>query len=370
MTLFRRARSSRRTGAGVRPAQGVLLVAAAITLAAAAVVWLDARDRTVKERTVTVTTAKTPHTSRVALTPDPGCRGLSAGQRATRRNCRTSHTVTRLRAASHSRVLVSKTTPVASGGSSPVLLALLAVTAAFALASAFFARVTEMGFLGVSIKLGPVLAEAVRDMDAQTPAGQAAGVFEEFFAVLRRLFVDKGDLSIDDVERAKREALESRDDARRNITVSGSGPSARVRVESPTGRMIKVTTASQWLPQNIFSSDRVQTLDGADEDMGRRLYAIDTAASQVVAALSYELLGTSGAVVVAPLLVDLGAGVVAYNGAVELVDHVRALTELLGRPRFAVRADGPADRNLMQAVGLRPLSPAEAADMPDGEYWG
>ncbi len=241
----------------------------------------------------------------------------------------------------------------------------------------FSARITEVALLGMTIKLGPTLAAAVRDVSAEAGDPQlASDALLDFLTDLLKRLSSKRDLEVEDVERAKDHAIEGiTGPITHEVSVEQTDEGIRISVDGPEDAPVHVTTKPQMLPLSVFDPRAVNKIANLPHgELGRRLYAIDGASNEVLAALGFEL-EPSGRVVIDAFTTRRGdeRQVQAAACATALMSYVREVAKRVGPDRhvyFRVDRDLSDDelRSLIW-LGLRPATSDETRGMAAGVYW-
>jgi hypothetical protein len=276
------------------------------------------------------------------------------------------------------RTVVTAQTVGASGdGDEPLVLGVLGLATALILASVFYTRITEVGVLGMTIKLGPEIAAAVRDVSVE--AGDPALAGDALLAFLTDLLSRLGgkrDLDVTDVEKAKDRAIERisgpiRDEI--EITQTDDGP--RIDVESPEDAPVRVTSKRQMLPISAFDRRVVARIANiSDSQLGRQLYAIDRSSDEVLAALSFELPEARGPIVIEAFTMHSGENRQAQAAvcATTMMSYLREVAKALGGDRrVLLEVDSDLSTSEQQSLGwlgMRPATSEEANGMR-GVYW-
>jgi hypothetical protein len=275
---------------------------------------------------------------------------------------------------------VTKSTQAASSSlrSESVTVALIALGGAFILGAAFWDRLSEFGFAGMTVKLlDPKILKELRER-AEDP-DKALEAWELFLTKLQEaekrgervsgtMTEEAIDLALSEVSFNPEDSIEVSDDGEPQLVVDGG--------ETARGPALRVTTEEQYLPAGQFSERFLATMDRSlQEHHAQRLYILDVQLLEVLAVLVFELPAGHAPVVLHALgsRVDredldarcLGAALIGTR----YLHHAAAM---LGRPSGVfIDTQHPDQTELAQLWELRfrIAAPEEIGELPPSEYW-
>jgi hypothetical protein len=316
------------------------LLGAIVALAVAVAVGVDARLRSGRIITTTTTTHYRP--SRHGQAP--------------------------LRVAGRSVVVIVRDAPQSESDEEPLLLGLLGASAGLLLAYAFFNRLTEITILGMTLKLGPELVNAVSEITERAPDSETQSkMLREFAAAVLGELANKRELVAGDVQRAKEEAIDQVvEDPAGEVTVERADGQLQPEIDRVSASDFRVTTAEQYLPEPVFGdlAERVMAAPG------RSVCVVDEHTGMVVAALSYLPLHAGEPLVIDALVSSPGqSSLLAAGLAIRYADAIR---EKLGGTEVLWRFDQPPDQGqtqMLTSLAFEPAADTLVANLPAGYYW-
>jgi hypothetical protein len=338
-------------------ARSLMVAIAAIAFACGVAIWVLSTHTNHEVTRTTITSQKPAHVGRSR----PGHRRklVTVGRR-----------ITVTRATAHEN----------ADAEQPVILGLLALAGVLIVASVFSPRISELTFMGVTIKIGKAIEAAVRDVseEAQDPE-IAAGAVMNLLTDLFRQFSTKQDLDEQDVEAAKERVIEGLGRVDDTVAVHETAQGPEIAIDTKDSQP-HVTTRPRALLGPDFNADLTARIEAvAQPRLGRRLYATDAQSDTVLAALSFELFSPSDG---GPLRVIVDAFATNSDPALRpgvqgsepiLIAYLHAVArKLQGDIRVFLRFPEEPNRELLRTLsrlGLRPARRPESSDMPAGIYW-
>jgi hypothetical protein len=272
----------------------------------------------------------------------------------------------------------SKEAASSSLRSESVTVALIALGGALVLGAAFWDRLSEFGFAGMTVKLlDPKLVQELRER-AEDP-DKALEAWELFLARLREA-EKRGERvsgamteeaitdALSEVSFNPEDSIEVSDDREPQLVVDGG--------ETARGPALRVTTEEQYLPADQFSERFLVTMERSlEEHHAQRLYILDVQLLEVLAVLVFELPAGDASIVLHALgsrvdRTDLEAR--CLGAALIGTRYLHHAAAMLGRPAgLFIDTENPDHNELSQLMELRfkLATPEEIGELPPSEYW-
>lgn len=273
------------------------------------------------------------------------------------------------------QVLRSKEDPSSNLRSEAVTVALIALGGALLLAAAFWDRLEEVGFAGVTLKL--LDRDLVREVrERADDSDKALEAWELLLEKLREAERGHVRLSSTLTQEAADEALaEVNFNPERSISVGADG---RVEIDGDEigHPALRITTEDQYLPDGVFTERLMSVRDSSEEEENVQcLYALDVDMQEVLAAIIFELPAGEAPIVLRALgrRVDrpelqarcLGAALIGTM-------YLHRVTTLLGRKSglfIETRQPDAVEVAALTELGFKVVAPDFETGLEPSEYW-